>query len=363
MPREPGSTRICLLGPPIEHRESILTAVRTFASEVTWLPDLGTYLRSHGKRRSGARRFIDMTHGIGNTSYLDLLKSEIERVKPSLVIAYWGTLPLSEIRTLRCSYPDIKIALVMLCYPLGLSTGEILRQHLALRSVTRFIDAIVCPTNDMVVYLQQRVLGKNPPHLHVVQPCWPKGMLASERPLPAMEAPNLIFAGRTDMQSKNFQKGDDVRASLQEILDAGLHLYHASSSTAFAPHPKRHAFTPLGVTGLINGMAAYDASLIMYNLDACRRRERFDLTVPDRLISSVAAGVPIAISREGYSASKSYLRRYGAMIEFSDWNDLYRKLADRGRVRAAKQQAWENRLYYTAENSGAEYEALAGTIL
>lgn len=73
------------------------------------------------------------------------------------------------------------------------------------------------------------------------------------------------------------------------------------------------------------------------------------LTVPDRVLSSVAAGVPIAIPRRGYAASKTYLRDYGAVIEFDTPRDLKDRLSDRDELRALRERAWHARRGYVAE--------------
>ncbi len=354
---------ICLLGPPIAHRDSLLAALRTFTPNVAWLPDLASFLRGSGRRRSTSRRFCDLAFGLRDGAYRALVNSEIERTKPSLVMAYWGTLPLVEIKMLRRYHPELKVVLVMLCYPLGLSAGEIARQHFALRSVADSIDVIICPTMDMSSYLRANVFGKRSPYLAEIAPYWPRSYLARARSSPAMNSPNIVFAGRTDLHSRNAQKGDDVRRQLDEIMGAGIDIFHASSQTPFPPDPRRHLFPPLEIKELIEVMGRYDASLMIYNREDCRRKERFDLTVPDRLISSVAAGVPIAISRAGYTASRNYLRSYRAVIEFADWTDLSRQLSDREKLSAMKDAAWQDRERYTAEGSGEDYKCLDETIL
>jgi hypothetical protein len=71
--------------------------------------------------------------------------------------------------------------------------------------------------------------------------------------------------------------------------------------------------------------------------------------VPDRLVASVAAGLPIAIPREGYEACKEYLRGYRAVIEFETPAHLASKLSDREEVGRLKNLAWEDRRRYVGE--------------
>ena len=353
----------CVLGPPVEHREALLLSLGTFCERVEWLPDFDTFLGGQGRVRSRPQRFVDLTYGIRDRQYLELLDAKVRAVRPAVMVAYWGTVPLSEIFTWRARYQGIRIALVLLCYPLGLRSAEIVRQNFALRRAARAVDAIVCPTVEMADYLRTQVLRPPLPLLASIAPCWPREFLANERSPAFTSVPNVLFAGRTDFSSKTIQPADDVREEMMQVMDAGIELFHARSRAELSPHRRRHVFDPLTVRDLIARMSAHDASLMMYSLKACARTDRFELTVPDRLISSVAAGVPIAIERNGYSASKSYLARYGSAIEYDDWHDLYRQLTDRGRVHALQEEAWERKEWYTAEARGPDYRALVQAIL
>jgi hypothetical protein len=93
----------------------------------------------------------------------------------------------------------------------------------------------------------------------------------------------------------------------------------------------------------------FDASLIVYNLEACKCRDRFEITVPDRLVASVAAGIPVAMPKHGYGACKEYLAGYRALIEFESPSELADKLKDRALIAQAKQQAIEDGPDYAAE--------------
>jgi len=146
---------------------------------------------------------------------------------------------------------------------------------------------------------------------------------------------------------------------MRQLLDAGIGLHHVQSPETNDGHPLRKPFAPLDQRGLIAFMPTHDASLMAYNTQACARDDRFHLTVPDRLITSVAAGVPIAIPRQGYEGAKQYLVDYPAVIEFDDARDLQHQLSDRPRLARLRQQAFEARARYTAESRG---ELLAGFI-
>jgi hypothetical protein len=252
--------------------------------------------------------------------------------------------------------------LMLLCFPLALSPAGIARQHLVLRRCLPSIDALICPTAEMAAYLERLVLGRHRTLVGVVPPCWPDAVRPRQRAAAGRERPNLVYVGRTDLSGKTVHGADDTRVLMRELLDAGIELHHAYSPETEDGHPNRVHFKPLSNLQLMEGMAAFDASLVAYNLAACSRTDRFELTVPDRLISSVLAGTPVALPGNGYAASRTYLRDHGAVLTFSSPRDLH-QLSDRARMAELKDLAWDARHHFVAErHAGALGELLAGVV-
>jgi hypothetical protein len=344
---------VALLGPPIEHRDSLEAMCAGRVERCVVLPDSASFFRERGLTApSRLRRFALGVRRTQAPEYMASLLDATDTLAVEVVIGYWGTLPLFDLMALKKARPSLKIVLILLCYPLALDELGLRRQWLSLRMASGSLDGILCPTRGMVEYLQGRVLGRDGPALGVLSPCWPAAFQAQVRPDANPKHPNLVFIGRTDLSGLNVHAADDVRSLMRALLEAGIELHHARSAETEDGHPLRKPFAPLPIRQLIATMPRYDASLIAYNLAACRRTERFDLTVPDRLLSSVAGGVPIAVPRRGYRACKAYLERYGAMFEFEDVSDLARQLADHDAVEEMRQRAWRNRSLYTAEAQG-----------
>jgi hypothetical protein len=84
--------------------------------------------------------------------------------------------------------------------------------------------------------------------------------------------------------------------------------------------------------------------------------------VPDRLISSVAAGIPVAIPSTGYDACRSYLQEYEAAIEFKDCEELAAKLRDRESVSRLQEKARMNRARYTVERWAPAFHEFLGRV-
>ncbi len=347
---------ITLLGPEIDHKKSLQAMLAAWGSALTWLPDSISLSRGRtltaGQRIRSAFDRLTSTHDIG---FLDRVCRHLDESRTDVIVAYWGTGPLADIAAIKRRRPRIKIALMVLCFPLAFDTIGLKRQHWLMRHAAPCLDGILYPNAAMQEYFHRRVLDRGGTHLKesILNPCWPRGYQAIARNgEPAFDRPNLIYVGRTDLSGSTVHVADDLRPLMREILENRIELHHVRSAETADGHPYRRPFEPLDQAALIARMAAHDASLIAYNAAACRRTERLELTVPDRLLTSVAAGVPIAIPSIGYSGSKQYLAEYPAVIEFDSVPDLKRQLEDRERIKSLHEAAWQARKLYTAEAQG-----------
>ena len=350
---------VALLGPDIDHKRSLEAMLGGQVKSLVWVPD--SLSQSQGKALGlfgKVRRAIDQLTYTRDPHFVDAVCRRLDEAGTDVLVAYWGTNPLSDIGAIKRKRPKIKIVLMVLCYPLALTAAGVARQHWMMRRAVKWLDGMLYANPMMARYFEQEVFGAKGRHLAstVVSPCWPASYQAAVRPSAAADAPNIIFAGRTDLSHHTVHAADDLRPLMRQILDAGIELHHGKSPETSDGHPLRRPFEPLAQAQLIARMASHDASLIAYNTEVCQRAERFEFTVPDRLITSVASGVPIAIPAKGYAGPKSYLSRYPAVFVFESPADLMRQLQDRARVQAAREAAWEARKLYTAEAQG---EALA----
>lgn len=347
---------VTLLGPDIDHKKSLEAMLASRVSELTWLSDSISLSQDRtlaaGQRIKRAFDRLTFTHDSG---FLERTCRHLDENRTDVIVAYWGTGPLADIIAIKRLRPHVKIVLVVLCFPLAFDNIGLQRQHWLMRHAAPRMDGIVYSNAVMQEYFHGRVLGKRGRHLKemILKPCWPRSYQAiAENSDVDFDRPNLIYVGRTDLSSPTIHIADDLRPLMAEILENQIELHHVRSQETTDGHPYRRPFEPLDQTGLIARMAAYDASLIAYNSAACRRTERLELTVPDRLVTSVAAGVPIAIPSMGYSGAKQYLADYPAVLEFDSVPDLKRQLTDRAHIKALHQAAWRARKLYTAEAQG-----------
>lgn len=341
-----------LLGPEIEHRDSLREMLEGRVHRIAWIPDSQSFQRTRNTPRGKASRLLDQLWGTRDRDYLKAALQTIDESESRFIIAYWGTAPLPDLVAIKKARPQLKIVLMLLCYPLALTTLGIYRQNLYIRRAAPYLDGIMYPSEEMAEYFRTRVLGRRAVPSVVIPPCWPADYQATARPQPIQERPNILYVGRTDLGRSTIHVADDIRPLMRAILDSGIVLYHGYSPETDDGHPNRQPFRAVPLPDLVKSMAAYDASLMVYNTEACARDDRFALTVPDRLITSVAGGVPVAIPARGYAASKSYLKDYPAVIAFDSSAELQSVLADRARVADLRNAAWDARRNYTARRQG-----------
>lgn len=355
--------KVAILGPDIEHRDSLKSMLEGRVRQLAWISDSHGFLGGRAPTLMDRfNRALDQLSRTRDAAYLGHLVEQIDALQPDVVIAYWGTNPLPDVAALRRLRPKVKIVLMVLCYPQALTDVGVFRQHWMMRRAARFLDGLMLPNREMAAYFSNTVLrGKMPPFA-VIPPCWPASFQALAQSDAVSDRANLIFIGRTDLSHHTVHAADDLRPLMRAMVDAGIELHHRQSKETDDGHPLRKPFQPLGQTELIQKVSGYDACLIAYNTAACARDERFRFTAPDRLITSVAAGVPIAIPSSGYEGSKSYLENYPAVLQFDSAADLARQLADRDKVSALRAAAWAARDNYRAEAQGERLQAFLESI-
>ncbi|MCH8179597.1 MAG: hypothetical protein IIA02_07425 [Proteobacteria bacterium] len=346
------SAAVSLLGPDIDHRIS-LECMLNPSHRVQWLPDSSSFLAARSPQ--GVSRLDRWAHRLGrlvgtfDARYLNEAIGGIERHGSDTVIAYWGTEPLADLLALRRRLPHLKLVLMVLCYPVSLTRAGVRRQDWMMRRIMRVLDGVIFPNEAMRDHFRAAGLLPEAVETVILPPCW-TGAFQASGPQPAgLPRPNVIFTGRTDLSGATVHAADDLRPLMQQLLDAGIELHHGRSPETDDGHPMRRPFQPMRQAELIARMAEHDASLIAYNTQACERDDRFRLTVPDRLITTVAAGVPVAIPQQGYEGAKQYLKDHPGVMVFRDAAHLRSQLDDRARVAEARAQAWAQRSRYAAE--------------
>lgn len=342
---------VATLGPSIDHQKSLLAMLSNGVGSVTTLPDSHSFYKIDSAP-SRFKKIIGKVWKPDNKAYLEMICQKLDDSSTDVIIGYWGTNPISDLFSIKKLRPHIKVVLMVLCHPMSLNNLGIRRQNFMMQRATASLDGIIYPSINMAEYFNKTIYKKKMPCVAIIPPCWPEAFQAKKNARELKDESNIVFIGRTDLSGKTVHLADDVRPLMNSILAQGIDLYHGESKETNDNNPHRKAFKPMEQKALIETMSYYDASLLAYNTEACKNDLRFHLTVPDRLITSVSAGIPIAIPSEGYGGAKSYLKNYPAIFEFDSACHLKSMLADRSHVRELKNIAWETRERYTAEKQG-----------
>jgi hypothetical protein len=295
--------------------------------------------------RKGSR-VVGQLSGTRDSHYVRSVVDLVDRNELDCVIAYWSTEMLGDLMAIKKMRPQVKLILNVLCHPVGLTNMKVRLQNWHFRKTCGCLDGLIMPGTAMREYLDRNVLaGRDIPQL-LWPPYYSEYFYPRQRAQPCPDSPNLLFLGRMDYYKA--QPSDDVRGFIDSLLDSGVHVYHCEAK-GYQPRANRHAFPYMTLPQAEEYATAFDASLILYNLDACQRTERFEVTVFDRLVASVTAGIPIAIPAEGYAASKEYLKDYEAVITFASPEELAKKLADRAEIARLRTVARQRSELYIGE--------------
>lgn len=292
---------------------------------------------------------LERVFGSFNSAYIESATALIDENEIECVFAYWGTRVIPYAVALKKERPNLKIILNVLCHPMGLSHSRVKSQNCYFRAMCGVFDGLIFSSRIMQDYfLEMKLLPTYMPYV-IVPPVPSYSFIPQNRRPPCKDIPNIIFLGRTDWWAA--QKSDVLLNAFDAIMREGIHIYYCRNKLDKAESSGyRHLFDWMEFTELSEYVTGFDASLVMYNLESCSNTDRYKVTVPDRLAASVCSGIPVAVPARGYEASKDFLGEYGAVIEFSSFQDLRSQLGDRPAISALKKRAVHNaEKYYVIE--------------
>ncbi|MDA0590614.1 MAG: hypothetical protein O2820_21610 [Planctomycetota bacterium] len=143
-----GRTVVTLLGTDTqcEHSGSLRAMLDGRVAGLASVTDSQSATKNWKSWRLKFSRLRDQLWGTSDPDSLQSVLSVIDETQSKIVIGYWGTLPLPDLLAIKKARPNVKVVLLLLCYPLALTKGGILRQDFYLRRAARFLDGIVFPS-------------------------------------------------------------------------------------------------------------------------------------------------------------------------------------------------------------------------
>jgi len=302
---------------------------------------------------------LDQLFGTSDREYTSHLCRAIDKGNIECVIAFWGIQPLCDVIALKRARPHVKVILNVLCHPLALSPFRVAIQNWLLRRSLEWLDGLIISSEAMAGYLRSHVPEVVQTPAFIWPPYLSVDFFPRRRLSPCKQKPNMVFLGRMDW--RHGQAADNMTAYLNELMDNGVHIYCHGDDKA-SNRQYEHKFGYMKLSDATEYATQFDASLAAYNLSAIRSPERFSVTVPDRLVASVAAGIPIAIPANGYQACKEYLKAYRAVIEFKSASTLADALLDRPRMEALRTMGEQDSRHYVGERHISQLLAFAESL-
>ena len=343
---------LAYLGPYIDHPNNLERLLQQHGRALVRIEDSATWVAAAPQPTSGrlavrVGRLRAQLSGTSDHNYLDYALRLIDEGDVRCVLAYWGTRPLPDIKALKRLRPRVKFVLNLLCHPLHLTRVPVLLENRLLGRAMEFLDGLIVSNSVMRRYLEAEVSGSRRVPTLTLPPYWCADLGPSVDLPPALAQPNVLFMGRMDWRSG--QPSDNVTSSLRELMREGIDVHFSRSAESAIAEPHACAFDAVPLAQVANFAAKFDASLIVYNMAAIAVPDRFENTVPDRLITSVAARVPIALPARGFSGCREYLRDYEAVIEYESMAHLATQLRDRERIDGLRKLARERGNRFHAE--------------
>ena len=335
----------------MDHRDSLELVLRGAGVDLVKIPDFPTWAAGAGVTPAGVSgrlgRVRDQIFGTGNKEYLRQAVEAIDGGSINTVLAFWGTGPIAEIKALKRLRPKVNFVLSLLCHPLGLTPIKVRTQHMILGGGMGSLDGLIVSSGVMRRYVAEHIRGGARVKTLVWPPFWSKEYGATNASSAVAERPKVLFMGRMDW--RRGQPTDNVEAPLRELMAEGIDVHFSRSGEGGVAEAHGFPFDPVPIRQMADFAAPFDASLIVYDLSRAKVTDRFEVTVPDRLITSACAGIPIALPAEGYAACREYLEPYGAVIEYTSMAHLAGQLRDRERVARLKETARRQSQLYRAE--------------
>jgi hypothetical protein len=292
-------------------------------------------------------RLLHQFYGLSDNKNRQRMADWIDSNAIDRVLAFWGTQVLGDIISLKRLRPRVQVFLNVLCHPTALSNAKVAAQNWYFRRSARHCDGLIASSEVMQRYLLKHVVSADGPAVSVCPPYLSKSYFPSKRAPTGDTGPNILFLGRLDWRSG--QTTDNMLPTLEALMREGIHVHFHKSVDSISRNRQAHTFDYMPLREAIAFATQFDASLIMYNLSRCPRPDRFQATVPDRLIASVAAGIPIAVPESGYDACREYLGGYRSTIYFRSVGELAARLKSRDEMQAMKRMAIEDSVAYAGE--------------
>ncbi len=300
-------------------------------------------------------------------SVIRLLSKEIERIKPAVVVTYYGPVGVHYAKLVKIINENLPVVSILNLIPssldydntiLGLFSKKLNDELNEYKYTIQNLDFLICASPEMKEYISSKY-SVNHNRMAVLPDYFPGTMtFKSTRGDSAQPELSLIFLGAPERWGG---KIDSIDEQLFDLALSGVSIYSGmlaefviSTNNAF-----RYPFfrDEEVFSGELSTFAhQFQASLITYSID--KRHQRFKTTLPTRFFSALSAGIPIAVRAGLFDAVESYVERYAIGFSYRNIEDLKYKLLDHYAIKKYRANAVEHCRDFFAEAQGAEFKKI-----
>jgi hypothetical protein len=300
-------------------------------------------------------------------STLASMESEICRVKPDLVVTYYGPIGIHYAKLVKCVAPSVPVVSILnlipssLDYPSGLAGPLGQRLNTELNTYKRWIrriDFLVCASPLMTDFIAARY-GVDRSRMAVIPDYFPKSMTVQSQAVSVREQPaGVIFLGAPERWGGAL---DDVDNEFWGIAKAGVPVCAGKLSDAVRSTGNARQYEYLQVDqvfagGLSDFAHQFEAALITYGIKD--RHQRFITTLPTRFFSALSAGLPLAVKAGLFDAVEDYVHRHQIGFAFCNPAELKRRLSDQAQMAFFRRNVLDHVRGFFAESQAGEFRGI-----
>ncbi len=300
-------------------------------------------------------------------SILKLLAEEIERIKPEVVVTYYGPVGIHYAKLVKIVNKSLPVVSILNLIPssldyddtiFGLFSKKLNDELNNYKYTIRKLDFLICASPEMKEYISSKY-NINHNRMAILPDYFPGKMtFKSTRYDIDQSELSLIFLGAPERWGGIL---DNIDEQLFNLALSDITIYSGKLAEFVISTNKAFRYPMFSDEEVFSGELSafanqFQASLITYGID--KRHQRFKTTLPTRFFSALSAGIPIAVRAGLFDAVESYVERYGIGFSFRSIEDLKFKLLDQDSMKKYRLNAVEHSRNYSAEVQASELEKI-----
>lgn len=293
-------------------------------------------------------------------SVIDAVKKSVKESTPDLIFTSWGRTPLPEMRYIKREFSDIPFVHDFRTYPVSRYKTTEYIENLINKEVIENMDGMIFTSETMKKYIENRFENKTKKAEYFSEYI-PEKMFFRKNSIDLdIRSPNIIFLGNrkrdlSDIFRKVLKKGIDLYAC-NKVIDA---------CSSIDTHRNIHTFSEFSTHDVESGkfsnfISNFDASILVYPNSYS---SRFRNTHPERLLWSIAGGLPILLPESKLKASEQYVLSNGIGITFKNIDGMSRKVKDGKLIDSVRENLRGNIDRFKLENNFSRLDGLFKSVL